>query len=77
VRIRLCLADGDKDLYAIGTIVWLHEKHDSGTMLSGVRFDPLSEFDKERLLDFCSDRGGEQNLLWSLWDTMVHVDNAT
>lgn len=77
VRIRICLADDDQDLFASGTIVWLNRKnnmHDEATLM-GIRFDPLSGIDRDRLLDFCTDRGGEQNLLWRLWDTMVNSDD--
>ena len=73
LRIRLCLSEESEDLHATGNIVWFNQSspfHDGATLV-GVKFDPLSATDKERLLNFCSDSGGEQNLLWSLWDTMV------
>ena len=77
VRIRLCLNDNGQDLFATGAIVWMNNKNtNGGTTLMGVKFDPLNAIDKERLLDFCTDFGGEQNLLWSLWDTMVYTDNG-
>jgi hypothetical protein len=78
VRIRLSLAEDNQDLFADGTVVWLNRRdniHNQDTLL-GVRFDPLSGIDRDRLLDFCTDRGGEQNLLWSLWDTMVNTDES-
>lgn len=78
VRIRLSLAEDNQDLFADGTIVWLNRQHNmlNQNTLLGVRFDPLSGIDRDRLLDFCTDRGGEQNLLWSLWDTMINNDEA-
>ena len=76
LRIRLCLTEESEDLHATGKIVWINQSspfHDGATLV-GVKFDPLNPTDKERLLNFCSDSGGEQNLLWSLWDTMVNPE---
>ena len=46
-------------------------------MLIGIRFDPLNSMDRELLIEYCSGNYGEQNLLWSLWDTMVKPDDTT
>ena len=44
-------------------------------MMVGIRFDPLDLTDREMLAEYCSGGVGEQNLLWSLWDSMVRTDN--
>ena len=56
-----------------GKIVWLREqKTEKGlSLFLGIRFDPLSATDRELLLEYCSGNVGEQNLLWSLWDSLV------
>ena len=56
-----------------GKIVWLREqKTEKGlSLFLGIRFDPLNATDRELLLEYCSGNVGEQNLLWSLWDSLV------
>jgi hypothetical protein len=59
-----------------GKIVW-QRKQDTAkgtSLLIGMRFDPLNVTDRELLIEYCSGNVGEQNLLWSLWDTMVKPD---
>ena len=62
-----------------GKIVWqrVQESESGATMLIGIRFDPLNSMDRELLIEYCSGNYGEQNLLWSLWDTMVKPDDTT
>lgn len=61
-----------------GKIVWQREQSTvKGTsLLVGIRFDPLDITDRELLVEYCSGNVGEQNLLWSLWDTMVKPDKG-
>jgi hypothetical protein len=61
-----------------GKIVWqrVQESDRGATMLMGIRFDPLNATDRELLIEYCSGNYGEQNLLWSLWDTMVKPDDT-
>jgi len=60
-----------------GKIVWHREqKTDKGaTVLIGIRFDAMNATDRELLAEYCSGSIGEQNLLWSLWDSLVKPDN--
>jgi hypothetical protein len=60
-----------------GKIVWQRKQNtEKGTsFLIGVRFDPLSVTDRELLIEYCSGNVSEQNLLWSLWDSMVKPEN--
>ena len=62
-----------------GKIVWQREQaNDNGTsMLIGIRFDALNLTDRELLIEYCSGNVGEQNLLWSLWDSMVNPEKPT
>jgi hypothetical protein len=61
-----------------GKVVWQRDqKTDKGvSMLIGIRFDPLNATDRELLVEYCSGNVGEQNLLWSLWDSMVKPANT-
>jgi hypothetical protein len=62
-----------------GKIVWQREQNtEKGTyLLIGICFDPLNVTDRDLLIEYCSGNVGEQNLLWSLWDTMVKPEIQT
>jgi CRP-like cAMP-binding protein len=62
-----------------GKIVWQREQTTKkGTfLLIGICFDPLNVTDRDLLSEYCSGNVGEQNLLWSLWDTMVKPEIQT
>ncbi len=78
VQLQLDLLSEVATLDLTGKIVW-HRKQDteSGpTALIGIRFDPLRASDRELLTEYCAGSVGEQNLLWSLWDSLVRTDNS-
>lgn len=59
-----------------GVIVWSRSQSSKhATSLIGIRFDSMSAANRQLLTDYCSVNNGEQNLLLSLWDTMVRVDH--
>lgn len=60
-----------------GKIVWQRRQQtpNGPAALIGIRFDTLNAMDRKMLSDYCAGSVGEQNLLWSLWDTMVKTDN--
>jgi hypothetical protein len=61
-----------------GKIVWQRrsERQSGDGVLIGIRFDTLSKMDQAMLAEYCSGGVGEQNLLWSLWDTLVKKDHS-
>jgi hypothetical protein len=65
-------------LNLFGKIAWrrVQESEKGTNMLIGIRFDPLNATDRELLIEYCSGKFGEQNLLLSLWDTMVKPDDT-
>jgi CRP-like cAMP-binding protein len=65
-------------LNLFGKIVWRRviESEKGENMLIGISFDPLNATDRELLIEYCSGKFGEQNLLLSLWDTMVKPDDT-
>jgi CRP-like cAMP-binding protein len=67
----------DATMNLTGVIVW-HRKQAGKPALNliGIRFDSMSPGNRQLLMDYCSGNSGEQNLLWSLWDSMVKMDNA-
>lgn len=78
VQAELDLLNDVAILNLAGKIVWQRERTTAkGTsLLVGVRFDPLTITDRQLLSEYCSGNLGEQNLLWSLWDSMVKPDNT-
>jgi hypothetical protein len=75
-RLRLDLLDENGLLELTGKIVWHRQQQtDHGlTELIGIRFDSLEKSDRDLLMKYCAGSDGEQNLLWSLWHTMVRTD---
>jgi PilZ domain/Cyclic nucleotide-binding domain len=78
VQVLLDLLNEVAILDLSATIVWLREQNTGSrpSILLGIRFDPLNATDRELLLEYCSGNVGEQNLLWSLWDSMVKPANT-
>jgi hypothetical protein len=77
VDLQIDLSDGATKLKMSGRIAWLRlEDTDMGSaMMVGIQFDSLSPNDRELLVEYCAGGVGEQNLLWSLWDSMVRTHN--
>jgi hypothetical protein len=77
VELSLDLLNEVAILDLAGKIVWHRnqttEKGDS--TLIGIRLDPLNTTDRELLTEYCAGSVGEQNLLWSLWDSLVKTDH--
>lgn len=73
VQINLDLLNEVVLLNLTGKIVWQRrQKRQNGpALLIGIRFDTLSKMDHDMLFEYCSGSVGEQNLLWSLWDSMT------
>ncbi|MFZ1983195.1 MAG: PilZ domain-containing protein [Desulfatitalea sp.] len=77
-HIKLDLLNDVAVLKLTGKIVWQRQQKSpkGSTTLIGIRFDTLSAMDREMLSEYCSGSVGEQNLLWSLWDSMVKTENS-
>jgi CRP-like cAMP-binding protein len=79
VQMRLDLQNEVAVLDISGTIVW-HQglmTGKSSSVLVGIRFDSMDKEDRNLLIEYCSGSAGEQNLLWSLWHTMVRTDGTS
>ncbi len=76
VQLSLDLLNEVAILDLTGKIAWYRNQvTDKGnTTLIGIRLDPLNATDRELLTEYCSGSIGEQNLLWSLWDSLVKTD---
>lgn len=78
VQLTLDLLNEIATVNPTGKIVWQrHQQNENGpSMLIGIRFDSMDATDRELLTEYCSGSVGEQNLLWSLWDSLVKPDCA-
>ena len=77
-KLHLDLLNDVADVDITGKVVWhRRQKTKIGeSIYIGIRFDSLSRADRDLLYEYCSGSVGEQNLLWSLWDTMVRTENT-
>jgi hypothetical protein len=77
VDLQLDLLDGTVKLKLSATIVWLRKNEtDKGlAIMVGLRFDSLLPIERELLAEYCAGGIGEQNLLWSLWNSMVRTED--
>ncbi|RJQ85272.1 MAG: hypothetical protein C4519_03455 [Desulfobacteraceae bacterium] len=73
VQLKLDLLNEVVLLKLTGKIVWQHRRKQQAcpAVLIGIRFDTLNEMDREMLAEYCMGSLGEQNLLWSLWETSI------
>jgi hypothetical protein len=78
VQLTLDLLNEIATIKLSGKIVWQrHQQGEDGpSMLIGIRFDSMDATDRELLTEYCCGSVGEQNLLWSLWDSLVKPDSA-
>ena len=78
VKLSLDLLNEVATVHLTGRIVWQRRQRSDkeASMLIGIRFDSMDATDRELLTEYCSGSVGEQNLLWSLWDSLVKPDNS-
>jgi CRP-like cAMP-binding protein len=73
VKIEMDLPEVDKSLNVLGTIVWSKEvsqDDETGTAV-GIQFKEMGDEDRAVLDQYCFGGAGEQNLIWSLWESYV------
>lgn len=73
VKIEMDLPEVDRGLNVLGTIVWSKEvsqEDETGTAV-GIQFKEMSDEDRSALDQYCFGGAGEQNLIWSLWESYV------
>ena len=73
VKLEVVLSNAAVRLNILGRIVWGKDVSLEGrkSVAVGVRFTEMTDNDRELLHDYCSGSEGEQNLIWSLWESMV------
>jgi len=73
VKIEVDLPEVDAGLNVLGTIVWSKEVSQAGETGTavGIQFKEMSDEDRAVLDQYCFGGAGEQNLIWSLWESYV------
>jgi CRP-like cAMP-binding protein len=73
VKIEMDLPEVDRGLNVLGTIVWskeVNQDEETGTAV-GIQFKEMTDEDRSVLDQYCFGGAGEQNLIWSLWESYV------
>jgi CRP-like cAMP-binding protein len=73
VKIQMSLPIESINLNILGSIVWGKEIPVEGkkTAVVGVQFKEINQVDREILKGYCCGSEAEQNLIWSLWDSLM------
>jgi hypothetical protein len=73
VKVEIDLPTASTKLHILGTIVWGEEvfHEDRATTAVGVQFKDLTDQDRKFLEDYCHGYDGAQNLILSLWESLV------
>ena len=73
VKIQMCLPIESITLNILGTIVWGKDVPLEGkpTAIVGFQFKEMTDNDRGLLKDYCYGSEGEQNLIWSLWSSLL------
>ena len=72
-KIKISLPTVSVSLTILGTIVWGKELYLEGKTMAvvGIQFDEMTDTDRKVLEDYHYGSAGEQNLIWSLWDSLM------
>jgi CRP-like cAMP-binding protein len=75
VKVHMALPIVSARLSVLGTIVWSKAVALEAriTTVVGIKFKDVTERDREVLRNFCYGSDGEQNLIWSLWESLVKI----
>ena len=73
VKIQMSLPIESISLNILGSIVWAKEIPVEGkkTAIVGVQFKEINQVDRGILKGYCFGSEAEQNLIWSLWNSLM------
>jgi CRP-like cAMP-binding protein len=73
VKVEMNLPRAVANLNILGTVVWSKEVPQEGetSIVVGVQFKEMSDDNRAALDDYCFGSEGEQNLIWSLWESYM------
>ncbi len=73
VKVKIGLPIAAVNLFILGIIVWSKAVSIGGKKMIavGIQFEEMTETDRKLLKDYHYGSEGEQNLIWTLWDTYM------
>jgi CRP-like cAMP-binding protein len=73
VKLKISLPTSSVRLSILGIIVWGKELYFEGktTSVVGIQFKEMTDTDRGMLQEYYYGSAGEQNLIWSLWDSFM------
>jgi CRP-like cAMP-binding protein len=73
VKMQMSLPIESIKLNILGNIVWSKEisVEEKKTAIIGIQFKEMSDVDRELLKGYCCGSEAEQNLIWSLWNSLM------
>jgi hypothetical protein len=73
LKIQMCLPMESIVIHILGTVVWARDVPLEGktTATVGIQFKEMTNTDRELLKEYCYASEGEQNLIWSLWGSLL------
>jgi len=73
VKVKIGLPIAAVNLFILGIIVWSKAVSIGGKKMIavGIQFEEMTETDRKLLKDYHYGSEGEQNLIWTLWDTFM------
>jgi CRP-like cAMP-binding protein len=73
IKIQMCLPMESIAIHILGTVVWARDVPLEGktTATVGIQFKEMTDTDRELLKEYCYASEGEQNLIWSLWGSLL------
>ena len=73
VKVKIGLPIAAVNLFILGTIVWSKAVSIEGKTMAavGIQFEEMTETDRKLLKDYHYGSEGEQNLIWTLWNTYM------
>jgi hypothetical protein len=77
VKVQMGLPIESIKLNILGDIVWGKEILDEGRKISvvGIKFKEINPIDRSLLEEYCLGSEAEQNLIWSLWSTLIKSED--
>jgi len=73
IKIQMCLPMESVTIHILGTVVWARDVSLEGktTAIVGIQFKEMTDTDRNLLKEYCYASEGEQNLIWSLWSSLL------
>ena len=73
VKLEMSLPQAKENIRILGTVAWGKKLSHEGktSTVVGIQFGEMNDRDRTALNEYCCGSDGEQNLIWSLWESYV------